>query len=194
MQDTWEKLSDLLKNNGIAVIPTDTIYGIAGKALDPNVVERIYQVKGRTPDKPFIILISSLQDLELFNIILPEKTRDFLKKIWPAKVSVILPCPEEKFSYLHRDKNSLAFRMPPKPDLIEVIKQTGPLIAPSANPEGQEPAKTISEARNYFADKIDFYLDGGKLDAKASTLITFENDKIKILRQGEYKLQQTVIY
>ncbi len=76
---------DFLKKGKIGVMPTDTIYGLVGKALNKKTVERIYEVKKRKPEKPFIILISSLRDLKLFGV-KPEK---ILKKYWPGAASVI---------------------------------------------------------------------------------------------------------
>lgn len=174
----------ILKNDGIGVLPTDTIYGLVGSALARKTVERIYKVRKRNPPKPFIILISSLKDLELFGVKLDEMTRKLLKKFWPGPVSVILPCLSRKFSYLHRGTKTLAFRLPKLRWLRNFLQKTGPLVAPSANPEGLPPAKTIQEAKKYFSNKVDFYVDAGKLESPPSTLIEIKNDKIKIIRQG----------
>lgn len=166
----------------ITILPTDTLYGIVGQALDKKIVEKIYALKGRRPDKPFIILISSIKDLVLFGIRPSSTETQLVKKYWPGKVSVILPCPLKKFEYLHRGTKSLAFRLPKKKSLIEILKKTGPLVAPSANPEGQPPAKNITEARKYFGDKVDLYVAGGKLAGKASKIIKLTDSKIEIIR------------
>lgn len=191
-----EKLVSLLKNGGVAVIPTDTIYGIVGSALIPDTVEKIYELRKRAADKPFIILISSLNDLEKFDIKLTQKQRELLEKIWPNPVSVVLSCKSEKFEYLHRGTNSLAFRMPKNEGLLNLLKQTGPLVAPSANFEAELPSETIAEAKKYFGDKVDFYVNGGKMSkapanavkSTPSTLIRLMDDgSWQILRQGSYK-------
>lgn len=179
-----QKAAQILKRGGVGVIPTDTIYGIVAPALNENAVERVYALRKRSPDKPCIILISSIDDLKLFNINLDEKTKDFLEKIWPNKVSVILACPNAKFYYLHRGTKTLAFRLPHFALLTSLLHKTGPLIAPSANFEGEPPAQTIEEAKKYFGDKVDFYLDAGKLNSLPSTLIEIENNEIKVLREG----------
>ena len=182
------KHTDILNSGGIGVIPTDTIYGLVGQALNPDTVEQLYKVRQRKPDKPFIILISQLKDLELFDIQPDEKTRAILGKVWPGKVSIVLPCRSDKFSYLHRGTNTLAFRLPDKKDLIEILKTTEPLVAPSANPEGLEPAHTIEEAKKYFGEEVDFYVDGGRLDSPPSTLIKIVDGEIEVLREGAVKL------
>jgi L-threonylcarbamoyladenylate synthase len=183
-----KKLIAVIKAGGLAVIPTDTIYGLVGSALNQKTIEKIYDLKLRDEKKPFIILISSLKDLEIFDIKLSKKDKDILKKIWPEKVSVILPCKTEKFSYLHRGTDSLAFRWPKNKDLVFLIEKTGPLATSSANPENFSPAENLTEAKKYFGKKVSVYVDGGKITAPASTLIRLKNRKIKVLRQGEIKV------
>ncbi len=177
-----KKLIQELKSGAIAVIPTDTIYGLAGSAQNQKTVERIYKIKRRNPKKPYIILISSLEDLKLFRIKIDKNTKKLLKKFWPGKVSIIFPCENKKLSYLHRGKNSLAFRLPAKKYLLNLLKKTGPLVAPSANPEGLESAKTTVEARKYFGKNVDFYVSAGKLKSLPSKLIIIQKEKVLVLR------------
>lgn len=179
----------LLSEGKIGVIPTDTIYGIVGSTLIPDVVEKIYHLRKRAIDKPFIILISSLNDLNHFNIELTDKQRDFLQKNWPNPISVILPCPHDKWEYLHRGTNNLAFRLPKNVELLETLKQTGPLVAPSANFEGEKPAENIDQAKKYFGDSVAFYLDGGRINSSPSTLINLNIDgSYEILRKGDFTI------
>ena len=173
----------------IGVIPTDTIYGIVGSALQPETVEKIYRLRKRALDKPFIILISSLNDLNHFNIQLTQKQKDFLKRYWPNPLSVVLPVNDEKFKYLHRGTNSLAFRMPKDEKLTDLLRNTGPLVAPSANFEGDKPSETIEETKKYFGDEIDFYVDSGKIKSMPSTLISLNKDgTFIVLRQGSFRV------
>ena len=74
--------------------------------------------------------------------------------------------------------------MPDKKDLLELLKITGPLLAPSANHKGEKPALIIEEAKVYFGNKVDFYVDEGKLESLPSTLIKIEDGKIVVLREG----------
>ncbi len=179
-----ENRAMILKNGGIGILPTDTIYGIVGSALSKNAVEAIYRLRKRNPEKPLIILISALDDLSYFGITLDKKTVNILNKLWPGPISVILDCPLQKFKYLHRGTKTLAFRMPKPKDLQRLLSQTGPLVAPSANWEGYPPAKTIKEAKKYFKKNADFYIDAGKMDSLPSTLVRIKKGKIEILREG----------
>lgn len=186
-----QKIIEQIKNGGVGILPTDTLYGIVGSALKKDAVERIYILRKRNPDKPFIILMSSLDNLQKFDISLDEKIKIFLKQIWPNPISVILPCTDNNFSYLHRGTNTLAFRIPNHEILLELIKEVGPLAAPSANPEGYPPAKTLAEAKQYFGDKVDFYIDGGSLSSLPSTIVRLIDHHIEVIRQGSYQLSVT---
>jgi len=191
MQSDWKKSIEILNKEGIVILPTDTLYGIVGRALSKKAVERIYEIKGRSENKPFIVLITSYKDLELFGVKINKNGAKFLKKIWPGKVSVILSCKLSKFKYLHRGTNGIAFRMigPKNKNLFDLIKKVGPLVAPSANPEGLPSAETIKEAKKYFGEKVSLYINNGERKFKPSTLIKLENDKFVILRQGEKKIK-----
>jgi L-threonylcarbamoyladenylate synthase len=180
----WLKAALLLKEGAIGVIPTDTIYGICTSAFNRKSVEKVYKLRKRNPNKPCIILISSFDDLKKFNVGLNSWQRKILEKLWPGKISVILSCIYKEFYYLHRGINSLSFRLPKNKLILNILKISGPLIAPSANWEGYEPAKNIREAKRYFGNKV-FYLDRGNLISKPSTLIDLREKKIKILREGE---------
>ena len=196
MHKDWEKVKEVLGKGRVAVVPTDTLYGIVAKAFDQKAVERIYDIKGRNEKKPLIVLISSFEDLKKFGIKLSIDEKKILESFWPGKVSVILRIGQtyaKKFQYLHRGTNSIAFRMigERNKNLFNILKVVGPLVAPSANPEGKTPAHSRKSARAYFGKAIDAYVCTGNRFAKPSTLVTFEKDKIKILRQGSVKISPT---
>ena len=186
--DSKKDYLKILKNGGVGVISTDTLYGLVGSALNSETVERIYKIKKRKKDKPFIILISEVSDLKKFGVRPDKITKEILKKYWPGKVSIILPLnpkPQTLYPslrYLHRGKKSLAFRLPDKKSLLKIIKETGPLVAPSANPEGKKPATGIKEAKKYFGNQVDFYKSGGRAARNPSKIV-------KIEKKGDRGLQ-----
>lgn len=171
---------------------TDTIYGLVGSALNPKTVERIYRLRKRDKNKPFIILIGSLADLAIFSINLSFYQKKILKKLWPGKVSIILPCRKEKFRYLHRGGKTLSFRLPANKELLNLLTAVGPLVAPSANPQGLKPAVNIKKAKKYFGAKINFYNDSGRLSNQPSTLIQIKNNKVIVLRMGAVKIPKNI--
>ncbi len=180
----------LQREDGVGVIPTDTIYGVSARALSPKAIARIYDLRKRDLKKPMIVLVSSLEDMELFGVKLRPVVRSFLKQYWPGKISIVLNCPSRKLFYLHRGTNSLAFRMPDRKDLRKFIRAVGPLVSTSANFEGMPPAANISQARRYFGDKVDFYVDAGPLVSLPSTLIGIRRGKITVLREGAVRISK----
>ncbi len=178
------KAKEFLKNGKIIIAKTDTLYGILADALNKDVVEKAYRIKERRKDKPYIVLIPNTEFLKLFNVEISEKAKKLLEQ---KGITVILPLKNpEKFNYLHRGKKEIAFRIPNDKELINLMEEINtPLIAPSANPENKPPAKTIKEAVNYFGDKIDLYIDSGKVkNEKPSTIVKINNNNLKILREG----------
>jgi len=181
-----------LRAGGVGILPTDTIYGIVGSALQKKTVERIYRLRKRNPRKPMIVLVADIRDLAQFGVSPNARAKNILRKIWPDKVSVIMPIASspalKKFRYLHRGTKTLAFRMPKPAWLRALLKATGPLVAPSANFEGKTPAKDIKAAKRFFGDRVDFYIDTGKLVARPSTLIAIKEGKVEVLRRGAVKV------
>jgi L-threonylcarbamoyladenylate synthase len=171
----------LLKDGKVGILPTDTIYGLVAPARKKASVDRVFTLKKRDSGKPLIILIASRADLKKFAIKLNKKQeeslRELMKKNGPT--SIILPCPSAKFKYLHRGKKSLAFRIPRDKELLSIIRASGPLVAPSANFEGEVPAQNIDMAKLYFGNSVDFYFDKGQRQSKASVIIRLNEDGSK---------------
>jgi len=177
-----ENETDILRNGGIAVIPTDTTYGIVGSALNERTVNEIYRLRKRDLDKPFIVLLACLQDLKKFGVKTTEAQRKILVRVWPGPVSVVLPTEGEKFAYLHRGKHTIAFRVPKKRSLRKLLQEVGPLVAPSANPQDVPVAKNIAEAKAYFGHHVSFYKDKGDIVSVPSRIIDIAEGVEKVLR------------
>lgn len=151
----FEDIVAALKNGEIAVIPTDTIFGIVASALNPTAVEHVYELKERDSAKACIILLDEASQLFQFGVAqtLIEQTVGY----WPGPNSLIFPISDKKkWRYLHRGTGELAFRVPDNKWLKSLLQQTGPLVAPSANPEGLPPATSIEEAMDYFGDSVHY--------------------------------------
>lgn len=175
-----------LLHGAIGVIPTDTLYGIVASALNKGAVNRVYSIKGRKSNKSSIILISIPDDVKKFGCVITPELRDKLSIYWPGPVSVVLKTERDDLAYLHRGAHTFAFRIPSDTALQAMLKVSGPIIAPSANPEGLTPADTIAKAEEYFGDRVDFYVDGGKRDGEASAVVSFEEGIAKVLRNSSY--------
>lgn len=167
------EIAQLLKSGKIGIMPTDTIYGIHCLANDPNLVDKIYQIKKR-PDKiPLITIISNLDDLLPFEVELNDYSHEQISRFWPGPNTLIFDTNQNE---------TRSFRMPDNDFLLSILKITGPLISTSANLHGQQPAKDVNDAIKYFADSIDFYVDGGKMDNPPSNVYRINQDTIDKIR------------
>jgi L-threonylcarbamoyladenylate synthase len=176
-------IAERLVNGEIGVIPTDTLYGFHCLSSNKDSVNKIYNLKGRDFTKPFIVLISSYSDLLMFGVKLSHDEVNKVSKFWPGPYSIILPIEDTKFEYLHKGLKSIAFRMPNKPDLLELIKKTGPLVSTSVNRSGEPSVKSFDEAYKIFGESVDFYINEGILDNPPSTVIKFDGKDFVILRK-----------
>ncbi len=168
-----------IQAGGVGIIPTDTVLGVIGSALSPDTVERIYNLKNRDKSKPVIVLIGSKKQIkEHFGLDVPKEVSD----VWPARLSIILSC--NKYPHIHRGKKSIAFRVPDRKDLVGFLQKAGPVVAPSANPEGKKPAGNIQEAKDYFGERVDFYVKGESLTSKPSTVVEYKKGDFNVIRKG----------
>lgn len=172
VDDIDDSVVDCLQRGGVVVLRTDTLYGIVTRADNQAAVQRVYDIKGRDDTKPSIVLIASHE--QLF-----DELRDAFHQIvdtyWPGPVSIVLPSVHAQ-QWITRGTGTVAYRLPADDRLRTLIAQAGPLIAPSANPQGQPPATTVQQAIGYFADTVDTYVDGGEVsDLTPSQLLRVDD-------------------
>ncbi len=181
-------VQNLQSDGTVGVLPTDTVYGLVCRAADQAAVSKLYDLKHRE-GKPGTVIAANIE--QLIQLGLKPRYLKAVEQFWPGAVSVIIPCSDPALAYLHQGKYSLAVRIPDRPELLQLLRQTGPLLTSSANHPGQPVAETLSAARDYFADTVDFYVDGGDLSGhQPSTLIRIVDDAIEILREGAVKIQE----
>lgn len=178
-----------IARGAVGILPTDTLYGFVASALLPESVARLYEARGRNEQKPCIVLLADRADIARFGCTLSSEENALLDTLWPGAVSVILSGFSEQFSYLHRGTGTIAFRVPNVPELRDMLRASGPIIAPSANPEGMKPAETVEEAEAYFGNRTDFFVDGGKLSGLPSTVVKVENGSVTVIRHGVVEIR-----
>lgn len=177
-----------IKHGDVGVLPTDTVYGLICSAYNEQSVQRLYNLKSREM-KPGTLVAASIE--QLVQLGMPRRYLSAVEQYWPGSISVVIPL-GSKLSYLHQSKGSIAVRIPSDQRFNALLQQTGPLLTSSANQPGEPPATTEIEARKYFGDSIDFYVDGGDLSgSEPSTIIRVVDDTIEVLRQGAVKINES---
>ncbi len=168
-----DELTDILLSGGVAVIPTDTIYGIVGRADLPKTVMRIRELKSRGNDQAFIVLCANPEQVKSFGV--AERELEMAIKHWPGKVSIVLPT-SKSYPEITGDLTGISFRIPNHPTLQKLLTKTGPLVAPSANPKNSIPALTVEDAKNYYEGSVEIFIDGGTTTSLPSKVIRIHTD------------------
>jgi len=185
-----ERVIELLRNGGVGFMPSDTIYGLSCRALDEQAVERIYALKKRDSEKPLIVLVATISQLDELGI--KRDKASLAEQYWPGGLTLICEAPGVP-AYLHRGTQSLAVRVPDNNDLRDFILKTGPLVSTSANTQGDAIASSTKDAETYFGEQLDFYVDAGDLsEHKPSTLVRAVNGKLEVIREGAVKIKENL--
>ena len=180
-----DKVARLLKAGAVGLLPADTIYGLSCIALNKDAVARTHRIKRRDKTKPFVVLISRIEQLNDLGIITTDAAPAL--RYWPGRLTLI--CEAKKApEWLHMGTGTLAIRQPDYPDLRRLIDETGPIISTSANLSGSQPAASPKQAREYFGDKLDFYVDTGKLSGLPSTIVRASLSGLEVVRPGAVKI------
>ena len=172
-----EEHCQIIKEGGVGIIPTETVYGIICSALDEDAIMRIYDIKHRDKNKQMIVLVSGPEQLDQFGVWPDDKKK--MQEIWqderPTSIDVFVT--ESRHKLLTLGFGTIAFRVPKGfEELRQFVECTGPIVAPSANPQGENPATSFEMAQSYFGKTVDFYVDGGDRAGQASKVIRLEKD------------------
>ena len=145
----------------LVVIPTDTVYGVAADAFNPEAVQRLLDAKGRTRQAPPPVLVPGIPTLDALAEEVPAEVRALVATFWPGALTVILPARNSLVWDLGETGGTVALRMPADPIALELLSETGPLAVSSANLSGEPAATTAAEAERMLGSTVSLYLDGG---------------------------------
>lgn len=183
--DVLQEAYRVIKNCGLVVGPTDTLYGVFADPFRDECVEKVYMVKKRK-DKPIPILASSVNAVAGIVELTPA-LKLFLEFIWPGPVTVLLkPSTEILSAKIHPGTKMIGFRVPASPFAQKLAEMNGGFITgTSANISGLKPARIVKEAIAQLGEGVDLYIDSGLTPlGKPSTVIEIRNNKVKVLREG----------
>ena len=187
-----EKTFQVIKNGGIAIFPTDTVYGMGCNPYNVNAVEKIYAIKSREKMKPLPVLAYSLDTVKQIARI-DAFTEKIIKKYWPGPLTLILELTDKKLKKSLKLDNKIAVRIPDSKCTLKLLKKCGLLVGTSSNisgnPSSTDPKECLKNIINY-----DIFLNGGTITSKGeSTIIEIENEEIKIIREGVLKKEEIMI-
>lgn len=182
-----------IRDGGVVVIPTETVYGLAGRGDRPEVLDRLYALKERPRDQPFAYLVSSAADADRIARI-PPRARPLIRRYWPGPLTLVVKAREQNAD--------VGVRVPGLEPVRRIIERVGaPVVATSANRHGDPPAVEAADAIRSLGDHVDLIVDGGpSILGEASTVVRIADDGYEVLREGiitrdmvEARLFETVL-
>ncbi len=180
----------ILQMHGTIAFPTDTIYGIAANAFDPEGIQNIYTAKQRPEEKALPVLIGEIEQLDGLLLYVGEHVRKLAAAFWPGALTLVLP----KNENLPPDLSpypTIGVRMPDLAFSLALLNATGPLATTSANRSGGPNPTTAQDVIDQLDGRVDLILDGGATPgATASTVVDATESDLKILRQGPISLAE----
>ncbi len=187
-----QKAKKLLEAGDVVGIPTETVYGLAGNALNADAVVRIFSVKNRPSFDPLIVHTDSLEKVETFVQPIPEPARRLAEAFWPGPLTLVLPRRPPVPDLVTAGLDTVGVRVPNHPLTLGLLRQLDfPLAAPSANPFGYISPTTAQHVADQLGDQIPYVLDGGPCRiGLESTIVGFEDGKPIVYRLGGLALEQ----
>ena len=177
---------ELIKAGGLVAVPTETVYGLAGNALDAVAVEKIYEVKGRPPVKPLSLMVPSPAAMESYAEVVPEEAKKLAEKFWPGPLTIVLPARDKIPPIVLAGGKTVGLRCPDHALTLAALQASGvPFAAPSANLSGAASPKTAQDVLSVFDGEIDAVIDGGECTlGLESTILDMSSLPYRILRRG----------
>lgn len=190
-----EELNDCvstIKNGGIVIFPTETVYGIGTNAFCEQSVKKIYEIKNRPDEKAVSILLNNIEQIENYAIINNEIERKIIQNFMPGPITIILERKKEILDHVATGKNTIGIRIPSNNIILSILQKLDlPIVAPSANISGQPSGVMLEDIIEDFKNKVDICIDGGKCDiSESSTIVQVIDGKVEIIRQGKITKQE----
>lgn len=187
--------AEIIKNGGIVVFPTETVYGIGTNGLDKNAVEKLYKIKERPLNKPISLLVSDFEMIEKVAKNITEVEYKLMKKFFPGPLTIILNKRDIVPDIVTSGGDTVGIRMPKEEITRKLIEYAGvPIAAPSANISGKPSGTNLQEIIQEFEGKVDYFIDGGKSKIGISSTIVKVIDEIPyILREGSISKKEILL-
>ncbi len=183
----------VVRDGGLIVIPTDTVYGVACDPRNVEAIRKIFAAKNRPKFKSLQVLLPSIESMEKLHLYLPVPLNRLASMFMPGPFSPIAQAERDcSLATVRTDPATgmvtQGVRIPNSASALRVLRATGPLAATSANRSGEESAQTVQEAVAALGESVDLYLDGGATPGHvASTVVAADHhgrDGIAVLREG----------
>ena len=187
-----ERAIEILSLGELVAIPTETVYGLAGNALDHLAVAKIFEAKNRPFFDPLIVHIGNVSQLHLFTTSVPGKAEKLMTAFWPGPLTLLFNKSTVIPDIVTSGLEKVAIRMPNHPMTLKLLQSLSfPLAAPSANPFGYVSPTEAAHVESHLGHVVPMILDGGPCGVGVeSTIVDVSSFPVKILRLGGITVEQ----
>lgn len=187
-----KKSAEIIRNSGIVVFPTETVYGIGTNSLNKNAVAKLYEVKQRPLNKPISLLVNNIDMINKIAKDISELEYALIKEFFPGPLTIILKKKDIVPDIVTSNSDTVGVRMPSNEIALKLIEFSGvPLATPSANISGKPSGTNLNDIINDFNKKVDLFINGGPSKiGLSSTIVKVINGIPHILRQGSITEEQ----
>ena len=191
-KEELENISNIIKENGVVIFPTETVYGMGGNALSEEAIRKIYSIKERPKEKSLNILVKNVSEIEKYAEITNDLERKIINNFMPGPITIILKKKKSNICKLITASNdTIGIRIPDNKIVKNILNMCDvPIAAPSANISGKPSPVKIEDTIKDFKDKVDAFIDGGICkESIPSTIVKVIDGKIEILRKGVISIE-----
>lgn len=191
----YEKLKEpakIIKDGGIVVFPTETVYGIGTNGLNEKAIRKLYEVKQRPLSKPISLLVSNIEMVNIVAKNISELEYKIMDTFFPGPLTIILEKKDIVPNILTANTNTVGIRMPSGKIARKLIEYANvPIATPSANITGRPSGTNIKQIQKDFEGKVDYFIDNGESELGIpSTIVRVINNEVHILRQGSISKEE----
>lgn len=190
-KEALKRAGSIIREGGLVVFPTETVYGLGANAFDKDAVSKIFDVKKRPRLDPLIVHIANLKDIKRLCLKVGEKVELLIRRYWPGPLTLVLQKSSAIPDIVTAGLENVAIRMPSHPIALRFIKEAGvPIAAPSANLFGHLSPTTTQDIQEEIKEEVDLIIDGGRcLIGVESTVLELETKPV-ILRPGGLPIEE----
>jgi len=189
---TLDEALAALARGAVVAVPTDTVYGLGASVDSPHGVDALFSLKHRPVTTALPVAAATRGSLGHLITQWPDGADRLSRLFWPGALTLVVGAPDELCAAVHSPTSRVGFRVPDDPALASVLHLSGPLALTSANDHGEAPCVTADEVIARFAgrDELAGVLDAGRRDGVVSTVVEFDGDEWRIVREGAIALGQ----
>lgn len=182
-----KEIVEVIKNGGVVIMPTDTIYGIIADATNEKAIQKVYEMKKRNENKPMLMLVNGIKMLNQYVSSINDIENKLIDELWPGALTIIFN-KKNVSDLLTGGLGTVGIRYPDNELLINIMNELNvPLLSTSVNVSGDASATCIDNINESILNNVDYVYDVGECKGEASTIVVVKDSELRVLREGSIK-------